>query len=72
MAKSKAELKIGGMTCQGCVRGVELKLSKVPGVESAHVDLGAGRATVEYDDTQADVSKLVAAVQQIGYEAGLA
>jgi len=65
----EAELKIGGMTCSGCVRSVEMKLSKVPGVQSAHVDLGAGRATVEYDEARADVGKLVAAVQQIGFEA---
>jgi copper chaperone CopZ len=69
MAKSKAELKIDGMTCQGCVRSVELKLSGLTGVESAHVNLGAGRATVEYDDSRADVGKLIAAVQQIGFAA---
>jgi copper chaperone CopZ len=69
MAKSKAELKIGGMTCQGCVRSVEMKLSKVAGVDSANVNLGAGRATVEFDDSEADVDKLIAAVQQIGFEA---
>lgn len=69
MAKSKAELKIDGMTCQGCVRSIETKLSKVEGVEYAHVNLGAGKATIEYDDAQADVGKLVAAVQQIGFEA---
>lgn len=69
MAKSKAELKIGGMTCQGCVRSVETRLSKVAGVESAHVDLAAGSATVEYDDSRVDVGKLIAAVQQIGFEA---
>jgi copper chaperone CopZ len=69
MAKSKAELKIGGMTCQGCVRSIEMKLSKVQGVDSAHVNLGAGQATVEYDDAKADVARLIAAVQQIGFEA---
>jgi copper chaperone CopZ len=69
MAQSKAELKIGGMTCQGCVRSIELKLSRVDGVGSARVDLGAGKATVEYDDSRADVDKLIAAVQQIGFEA---
>jgi len=72
MAKSTTELKIGGMSCQSCVRSVEMKLAKVAGVESAHVDLGAGRATVEYDDSRADVGKLIAAVQQIGFEAAQA
>jgi copper chaperone CopZ len=47
MARSNVELQVKGMTCQGCVRSIEMKLAKVPGVESARVDLGAGRATVE-------------------------
>jgi copper chaperone CopZ len=69
MAKSKAEFKITGMTCQGCVRSIEMKLSGVAGVDYAHVNLGAGVATVEYDDSRADVPKLIAAVQQIGFQA---
>jgi len=55
------------MTCQGCVRSIETKLSKVPGVASAHVNLGAGKATVEYDDSRANVDQLIGAVEQIGF-----
>jgi copper chaperone CopZ len=69
MAKSMVELKVEGMTCQGCVRSVQRKLSKVAGVESAHVDLEAGKATVEYDDSLADPAQLVSAIEQIGYHA---
>jgi P-type Cu+ transporter len=69
MARTKIELKVEGMTCDGCVRSVERKLSKVAGVESARVDLGAGKATVEYDDAQAQADQFIAAVEQIGYRA---
>jgi len=69
MAKSKVDLKVAGMTCQGCVRGIEKKLSKVAGVESALVDLGTGRATVEYDDSRVQVAQLIGAIEQIGYQA---
>ncbi len=69
MAKAKVELRVEGMTCEGCVRSVQRKLSKVAGVESAHVDLDAGKATVEYDDSLADPAQLVGAVEQIGYHA---
>lgn len=69
MAKSKLELKVEGMTCDGCVRSVERKLSKVAGVESARVNLGTGRATVEYDDSEAQPDQFIAAVEQIGYHA---
>ena len=66
---AKLELKVEGMTCDGCVRSVERKLSKVAGVESAHADLAAGRATVEYDDSQVGVDQMIGAVEQIGYRA---
>ena len=68
MAKSNAELQVKGMTCQGCVRSIEMKLSKVPGVESAHVNLGTGKATVEYDGSRANVDQLIGAVEQIGFQ----
>ena len=43
---SKVELSVGGMTCQGCVRSIEMKLCGVRGVDYAHVNLGAGHITV--------------------------
>jgi copper chaperone CopZ len=67
MAKSNVELQVEGMTCQGCVRSIEVKLSKMPGVASARVDLSEGKATVEYDDSRARVDQLIAAVEQIGF-----
>jgi Cu+-exporting ATPase len=69
MAKSKVELKVDGMTCASCVRSVEKKLSKVSGVELARVNLGTGKATVEYDDSQAHIDQLIGAVEQIGFHA---
>jgi copper chaperone CopZ len=69
MPKSRLELTVEGMTCQGCVRSIEKKLSSVAGVESARVDLGTGKATIEYDDSRAQVDRLIAVVEQIGYHA---
>jgi copper chaperone CopZ len=69
MAKSKVEIAIGGMTCQGCVRTIEKKLATVPGVDYAHVNLGAGKAVVEYDDAQTRPDDLIHAVQQVGFQA---
>jgi copper chaperone CopZ len=69
MAKSTLELTVEGMTCDGCVRSVERKLLKVAGAESARVNLGTGRATVEYDDSQARADQFIAAVELIGYHA---
>lgn len=69
MAKSSVELKVEGMTCDACVRAIERKLAKVAGVESARVDLTAGKARVEYDDARARADQFIAAVEQIGYHA---
>lgn len=69
MAGMKLELKVEGMTCAGCVRSIEKKLSTVAGVESARVDLGTGKATIEYDDTRAQADQLIGAVEQIGFHA---
>ena len=69
MAKVKVELKVEGMTCQGCVRSVTAKLSGLAGVEDAAVNLDAGTASVEYDDARVDTAKLIGAVEQIGFHA---
>jgi len=69
MARSTVELNVEGMTCDACVRAIERKLSKVAGVESARVDLAAGKARVQYDDSRARADQFIAAVEQIGYHA---
>ncbi|MGD1069345.1 MAG: heavy metal-associated domain-containing protein [Bryobacteraceae bacterium] len=69
MARTNVELKVEGMTCQGCVRSIEKKLAGVAGVERAQVNLGAGMATVEYDDARTDPGQLIVAVETIGFQA---
>ena len=61
-------LSISGMTCDGCAKTVTRVLSRVPGVTSAMVDFGSGRATVM---GKVRAENLVAAVQAAGYGAQL-
>ena len=68
---SSVELKVDGMTCQGCVRSVTKKLSGVAGVSGVSMDLAAGKATVGFDDSAAKVGDLIAAVEQIGFQASM-
>ena len=63
----QAILPITGMTCANCVATVERSLKKVPGVESASVNLSSERASVTYDPAQADLPALVARVERAGY-----
>lgn len=45
------EYQISGMTCDGCRQSVEKYLNSVAGVQSVTVDLQAGTARVESEDT---------------------
>lgn len=68
----KIVLKIEGMTCDACVRAVARKLSRVPGVASATVELASGLATVELLESAGGPAALVGAVEKIGYRAAVA
>jgi copper chaperone CopZ len=63
------ELKVEGMTCQGCVSSVTRTLSGVPGVQKVEVSLADSRATVTYDPAKAGPAELRRAVENAGYEA---
>jgi heavy metal translocating P-type ATPase len=58
-------IDIEGMTCASCVARVEKSLLKVPGVESAAVNLATERATVRGGDSDA----LLKAIEKAGYKA---
>jgi len=64
-------LAIDGMTCASCVARVEKTLVAVPGVLAASVNLASESATVELISGTTNVSDLVRAVTQAGYEARL-
>lgn len=61
-------LPITGMTCANCVSTVERNLKKVPGVQSANVNLSSERAAVEFDPTQADLPAMLARIRRAGYD----
>ena len=62
-------LKVSGMTCQHCVRAVTQALESQQGVSSAQVDLQAGRARVDYDESRVTPAQLANAVMDEGYTA---
>ena len=57
------------MSCQHCVRAVTQALQSAEGVTRAEVDLQAGRAVVEYDETRVTPRVLANAVLDEGYAA---
>jgi P-type Cu+ transporter len=62
------ELSIEGMTCGGCARRVERTLAEIPGVVTAHVDLGAKAASIA-SLPDVDAETLADAVTAAGYPA---
>ncbi|MEX0721593.1 MAG: heavy metal-associated domain-containing protein [Balneolaceae bacterium] len=63
-----SELNINGMGCAGCVDTVHSALTELDGVNDAVVDLGEGRATVEYDENEVDIVQFEKAISEAGYE----
>src|SRR3954467_3386260 len=59
---------VGGMTCASCVARVERAINKVPGVDSATVNLATEKATVSYDPAQSPVGTILGAIEDAGYE----
>ncbi len=62
-------IKVGGMSCQGCVRSVTGVLQALPGVSAAEVSLERGEARVEHDADKVGVAELRRAVVDAGFEA---
>ncbi|MER6583451.1 copper ion binding protein [Nonomuraea sp. NPDC001023] len=58
---------VQGMTCGHCVSSVKEEVGEVAGVTGVEVDLASGLLTVE-SDSPIDAAKIVAAVEEAGYE----
>ena len=63
------DLKVEGMTCASCVARVEKALLKVPGVESASVNIATEVATVRAAGEVAQAA--IAAIRAAGYDASV-
>jgi Cu+-exporting ATPase len=70
-ATESLTLPVLGMTCASCQHHVEEALRATAGVESAHVDLMAHRASVVFDPGVTAPAALVEAIRGAGYDAVL-
>jgi copper chaperone CopZ len=67
MAKSKIEMSVEGMTGDGVCRCIETGLSEITGVEYVHVNLGAAKVMVKFDDAIATADQLMSTVERLGF-----
>ncbi|HZK67953.1 MAG TPA: heavy metal translocating P-type ATPase [Chloroflexota bacterium] len=63
----KVTFGVTGMTCASCSARIERTLNKLPGVESAGVNLATEKATVLFDPAQLSLADLRHAVEDVGY-----
>lgn len=69
MASAKAELGVTGLAEPGLPSTVEGLLSAVRGVEYAHVNLGAAKVIVTFDDSLTSADALIAELNRAGFNA---
>lgn len=63
------QLEVQGMTCAACSATVERVVGKLPGVQSAAVNLASETLTLDYDPTEISLQQVVGAVSEAGYQA---
>lgn len=65
----KTKLKIGGMSCQHCVKTVTDALTALEGVKRAKVNLRKGEAVVHFNEQDITLIALRDAITEAGFEA---
>lgn len=64
----KTKLKIGGMSCQHCVKTVTDALTELEGVQRAKVNLRKGEAVVRFNELRATSTDLRDAITEAGFK----
>ena len=62
-------IKVGGMSCQGCVKNITGVLQSLPGVSAVAVSLEANEARVSHNEAQVSVAALRTAIEDAGFDA---
>ena len=63
-----ATISVPEVHCQHCVSSIEGTLQPRGGVDAATVDLDRKCVVVSYDDGAIDLSEIVAAIEEQGYD----
>ena len=68
-AKQKTlQMRISGMTCAACAKGLEASFRNMAGVVKADVDYKAGQAVVTFDTAKQSAESLSKFVTKCGYQ----
>ena len=61
-------LKVEGMTCEHCVQTLTEAVGKMSGVEKVDVSLEQKEVTVDFDESQTEMEKISAQIEEAGFE----
>ena len=62
-------VKVGRMTCGGCVNSVRKVVAAIDGVANVDVSLADAQATVGYDAARAQPETIKSAIRDAGFDA---
>ncbi len=71
LRRASITLPVEGMTCASCQANVQRALTATPGVDKAAVNLMMHEATITFDPSVLNAEKLVAAINDTGYQSHL-
>ncbi|NMM29279.1 MAG: cation-translocating P-type ATPase [Glaciimonas sp.] len=63
------KLTIGGIRCAACVQLIEFRLQQLAGVTAFKVNIASHRAEITWDNRSISLSRIVAAISDLGYSA---
>lgn len=66
---SQATLSVEGIRCAACVWLIERRLSQVPGLSAAHLNVATEKLQVSWNPAQCKPSDILQAVRDVGYVA---
>ncbi len=66
---AETTLSVEGIRCAACVWLIEKRLSQVPGVQFAHLNVATEKLQVSWDATHCKPSDILEAVREVGYVA---
>ncbi len=67
VVNERITVKIGGMTCAGCVKTIEKALKKLDGVVEVNVNLGSEKAYIVFNPKMTGMYEIKKAIEDAGY-----
>ena len=66
-----ATVPVEGMSCAACAAQVKKKLKSIDGVRDVHINLEQRNASIEFEAGKVAPEQLTAAINELGYKAGV-